>query len=1452
MPPAANIEAVDPTLSAALGDDLAAALRDWQQEIGAHVVYQRSVDGGYTSARVFSVVVNPADGPPHKCILKAVPAGDRGRQEADVHAAALASGPDDFVRTHLVRQPYPQRRSDRGGVLMFQSIAGGDMTSFRPLASVYDSAELPGLAGSIARSLLEDWDPDASVEIMTAQDCVRAQLGRRGVRGGALDRWAKIVGDAAQAPWLRFGPKERPLPNPLAWFASMAADDESVAVHLGRAHGDLHLDNIFIRLGPQADAASYQLIDLSEWADDAPLCRDVPHLLLATIGKHLGDIPTGRRAQLATRILDAATGEDTGPGSLQDYGFEQLADELLHAGDRWAASHSMLDDWRVEQLLGVIAAALIQASVSVHPPDVRWWFFELAAAGLDRYPPKADMPAQAEVALVGPGASTSVDVTEVAARLDDITAGFSRRKATVLVISEHGLVEPTVVARQPWDLIVEFDPTTDRDGAFAQKSDQRSHRLVTFEQEASFSQHTTVWLAANGIDGGRPAPEDVRPWRRECLPGVRSAIEAFATASARPVVICAVGALGAKGRIVVEELLDALAARAELVLVSQDAVAGLADYDPELLAADAAAVLAALPDRTASDETSRDVSIPARREDGTIVPAALSEADLAWISKSGELLHSELGRSADREAAVGEGFYRGETISWLELDLGVDVERDITVKVRDAIEHDLESRDTRRISLHHYPGGGGSTVARRVAWDLHDRYPVLMVTQAEDAIALADRVRRIHASTDNAMLVVFESTLNPLIDLAYSSIRADSLPCVFVIVERRAREPEDTGERSFYVGPLSPRERSAFATAFGEQVPDRHPYLTRLAGTTRHAVVPFLFGLTTYESNYTGLEPYVKRTLQVLNERERDSLKFISLVHHYAALPLPSVLLAGALQVPDEQDVELRRYVGPDLMALLIEGHPEYWRTMHDLIAVECLVQLLGSSDESAVRSTDDWKAALSSLSTEFIEQAAREFGDLIPNDVRAILEQLFIVRNNTAVFAGERELSSELIADIPAAEGRIEVLRTLATSFPEEPHFWAHLGRMLSYFARDHPAALEAIDRALNLDTEDDVLYHMKGIILRNRMRSAIENRERLGPRELRDRVLADVQDAVIQLKRSIELNDESEYGHVAIVQLCIRAIEFGRSQSDANSYSAFLTSPGASYYRELLALAEENLERIWEIRAGDRPSRPAAAAAVELQALYDNYSALLEGWRNLLDRHDVAKPPIRRQLVRAYLRRAGSWRGATADERARAMELLEQNLRDNPSDTVSLLEWLRVGRFRGVSLDRAAELVQYSAANPGQTPRDVVFYDYVITALLARAGRDTAAIDYRRKVERSRERTISFGNRRFVYEWFTEGKGLAQLVHHTDLREWNRSAGGEDPPLLSRLEGRVHKIRRPQSGDIIFGPGIQAFFSPGRFGLVADRDTNARVSFLLGFSYDGPQAWYVRLLNGGARERA
>ncbi len=291
-------------------------------------------------------------------------------------------------------------------------------------------------------------------------------------------------------------------------------------------------------------------------------------------------------------------------------------------------------------------------------------------------------------------------------------------------------------------------------------------------------------------------------------------------------------------------------------------------------------------------------------------------------------------------------------------------------------------------------------------------------------------------------------------------------------------------------------------------------------------------------------------------------------------------------------------------------------------------------------------------------------------------------------------------------------------------------------------------------------------------------------------------------------QLEDTSEYGYVATAQICIRAIQYGKASTDEQTFGAFLARRSSSRYRALLADAEDALDSVREIRGGDQLSRHAAGAEADLMQLYDDYAALLQGWRNLLDREQGIKGPIRSRLVRAYLHRAGSWRNARRTDVDQAMLLLEENLTDDPRDVRSLREWMQVARFRNASLDRAAEHVAY--AQRVSSERDVLFYSYVIAALQTLSGREDSLADYKRKVERSRERAANFGNSRYVYEWLGNGDGLGLLVNHSELRDWDRSPDGPLPTLIRPVEGRVVEIRRPQAGYVELASGIRAFFTP------------------------------------------
>ena len=120
-------------------------------------------------------------------------------------------------------------------------------------------------------------------------------------------------------------PRARRSSHPLVWIAEEDADAEQlVALHHGRAHGDLHLDNIFIRFSPRPRPIAS---GLSICRTDAARAAVVGHLRTFSwpqSGSTWRGSRAGYAAQLGTRILDAATGAEPGPGTLQGQGLEQL------------------------------------------------------------------------------------------------------------------------------------------------------------------------------------------------------------------------------------------------------------------------------------------------------------------------------------------------------------------------------------------------------------------------------------------------------------------------------------------------------------------------------------------------------------------------------------------------------------------------------------------------------------------------------------------------------------------------------------------------------------------------------------------------------------------------------------------------------------------------------------------------------------------------------------------------------------------------------------------------------------------------------------------------------------------------------------------------------------------------------------------------------------------------
>lgn len=366
----------------AVGDDAgdlldpesAAALGAWELLTGTTLKYAGWSARGYTTALLVSAYGKRIGESERKLVLKISRGGRAKSPEPRTHREAWAASPPDFRERHLVELPWDPIALPNGGWIMFQEIASGSFEDIRPLSTFLNDPAtmdaIPHACATVVGSLLSEWtlDPKAMDPLPTAGECLRTLLGKRLDPGGTVRRWAEAKGIFQT----RVGEV-----SPLA----LVLDDsltkhEKVYVRVGNVHGDPHPGNILI----PHDPAGYRLIDLSRFSSPRPLAFDPAYLLLTITARYLPRLSPTERDTLAESLVDQAAGARPGTSSMPD-----VLTAIVNAAAAWGARGSLIDEWRREILLNVLACALIMTGRDIIPAADRDWFYRLAQLATARY-----------------------------------------------------------------------------------------------------------------------------------------------------------------------------------------------------------------------------------------------------------------------------------------------------------------------------------------------------------------------------------------------------------------------------------------------------------------------------------------------------------------------------------------------------------------------------------------------------------------------------------------------------------------------------------------------------------------------------------------------------------------------------------------------------------------------------------------------------------------------------------------------------------------------------------------------------------------------------------------------------------------------------------------------------------------------------------------------------------
>lgn len=1006
-----------------------------------------------------------------------------------------------------------------------------------------------------------------------------------------------------------------------------------------------------------------------------------------------------------------------------------------------------------------------------------------------------------------------------------------------------------------WGLVVDFNPSSGTSGALKRlrpeiETRQLIHTVTRGDGQAPRHSAAVYWYMARGHEGiaSTLVGPTWKDWLSQYAGDFRKRLADYAESSPSPAIIVALwddSSLDKHLRRSLETCAEVFGETATCFVVTPKA------DDFRQLAEDSNATLLPLSTKNFLDGL---VALSARRNrnshDLVVLPGVsgvekiVSAKDATWLSEDLELIHSNVGSRSATTAQLGQDFLKGGLISWFELGVGCDVDRDRTHEVLNAVRHDLQSRLGTRINLFHKPGVGGTTISRRVAWALHRDYPSVSLSRFKPRHTI-ERLAWIYQATEKPIFIIREGN-------AIDDVSADQLAreltarnisfCMLQVLRRHSlpsTAPRTGSTRSFTLeSRLSAGEVARFVEVLARVVPEARSKLERLAAQGSENCSPFIFGLTAFESEFTGIESFVRNHLEGLPPIQRQALLFFALIHNYGHQALSKEHFAGLFGVPRTRPVSIQHALSDGARGLLVDIGKGEFRTLHQAIAIEVIIQVLSPLDRRA------WRMQLTDSAialAEFLSDGDHPTSE----DLDDVSDRVFLFRDDADLLTTPNPSGgkfSSIVTDIPSPEGRLRLFLKLADCHPNRPHYWAHLGRFYSVELRRFDEAIKAIDRAIEIDGNDHLLHHMKGMIFRSSLYELLESKSPLNS-------IADLgMQASASFERARLINPDDQYGYISEVQMLIRCLDYVGSASGRPPVHASADS-AEPWIREAFERIESLLDFVRQVRRGERPSDYEERCRAELDTLYGSHSDALQRWQNLLDRKDgggrliVFAPPIRRQIVWTHFAKAErNWERMTKKDLARCIELLHENMSEEPSNDKNVRLWLNAARHSATpaSIDFALEKVAYWKSQNESV--DACYYLYVLCAIQALAGSKLAVDRFRSALEETRSRARFRRDRSFSFEWYGTGEGLKRLVHQNELGDWDVEAGfWVNSDKLVRISGVVKSISGPQAGEIELDGGITAFFVPAVAGITKERDENSFISCLLGFSYDGPRAWSV-----------
>lgn len=1032
----------------------------------------------------------------------------------------------------------------------------------------------------------------------------------------------------------------------------------------------------------------------------------------------------------------------------------------------------------------------------------------------------------------------------------------------------------------PWDLIIDFDTESDTSGLASQYIS--IYHISPEIRTLSYAEHlqgframsSTQWIMANGfLDREETVTNNYKVWKRKYGKNLSETLRKFHATYTKTIRLIILPGIDENYiNDIIESCAEAFVAEdgitvsnIDIIILSASSTCLGLDEDfvkRSSLTMEEFLIRLGKRAHSVNEESNKKLIPGVNKEEG------LKNDLFSKLSNFCEVVYNgiELKDACDDVKA----FYNGERpISWGELSKHKDLERKIYIsQIYKMINDIMESHPKGFYEVFYKPGYGGTTMLRRIAWDFHDIYPTIIVNQYQhDDI---NHLKQLYGCTKKTILVLVDSNFisRDIARKIWADMKSEGISLNLIYMRRIERNADigtkmqlfklpslgiENGEVANMVGLLKPYAINSICTERLESFLKKPTLCEELS--------PFYFAFSTFDENFKGIKNYIKNFTSTLSNELKEFLVFMALAD-YINKPLDIQYFARILRNDDVVDFLSENGAFRTLVSFIkMPNNQMFCKVKYSAFAKEILRQ--ASNNFSNEEIAEIRYISLTDHIIKFIEMS-RPAPQIRNNSVVEFIREMLITRR--ADLDMDRPKFANLVSKIGkynangvqqwSQEGQAAVSRIfnqLVKTYPEDPHFRAHLARYLCYVEKDYNHAIELLDEAIGMYTdgseEDLLLLHMKAMVYAARITQKlipdIKRKHKTAgcteDDELFMSLHSDLQSANALFKCVRDLH-RGIAGHISNISLFVSIIDMGKAIDEMDT-AMFLEKHHDDWYFELADQANNLFEECEELEEAldDDEKERVEEVRLLINTIKNGISDTIQQYGQYLGTVSEEKRPfIRRYLARAYAERNMSTNNQK--DWMKIAELMADNMLEDSANPTNIRIWFNaITHIKSEDPDdmlRQAIIKLNEWVALSENNIEAHFYRYILTFIQAIEGITDAESRLPGYLIKLQGLASNLVNKTSIRYWVgRNGNGIERLIPKDKfpLNDVDKANS-----LLRMVKGRVSEKYVNDFHAYISTYHSDVFFSPNSTdGRINVTNKNAVVVMGFGFSYDGPRAY-------------